>query len=67
VADPRRAAHDKMTYSDFVWFLLSEEDKKTNTAIGEQQCHNLLEDYNNEFFWSRILVPLFGFGWRRNH
>lgn len=29
-----RAPSDKMTYSDFVWFLLSEEDKKTPTAIG---------------------------------
>jgi len=28
-----RAPSDKMTYSDFVWFLLSEEDKKTATAI----------------------------------
>jgi serine/threonine-protein phosphatase 2A regulatory subunit B'' len=28
-----RAPSDKMTYSDFVWFLLSEEDKKTQTAI----------------------------------
>lgn len=34
VANPLMAAHDKMTYSDFVWFLLSEEDKKTPTAIG---------------------------------
>jgi len=25
----------KMTYSDFVWFLLSEEDKKSPTAIGK--------------------------------
>jgi serine/threonine-protein phosphatase 2A regulatory subunit B'' len=35
VANPTRASNDKMTYSDFVWFLLSEEDKKTPTAIGK--------------------------------
>ncbi len=24
---------DKMTYEDFVWFILSEEDKTTDTAL----------------------------------
>ncbi|CAG7816149.1 unnamed protein product [Allacma fusca] len=33
VASPVKFTPGKMTYSDFVWFLLSEEDKKTQTAI----------------------------------
>ena len=35
VASPVKFTPGKMTYSDFVWFLLSEEDKRTPTSIGE--------------------------------
>ena len=42
VASPVKFTPGKMTYSDFVWFLLSEEDKKTPTSIGKDSFYDSL-------------------------
>ncbi|XP_021943705.1 uncharacterized protein LOC110842304 isoform X1 [Folsomia candida] len=58
VANPLMAAHDKMTYSDFVWFLLSEEDKKTPTAIEywfrclDVDGDGIISPYELQYFYS---------------
>jgi serine/threonine-protein phosphatase 2A regulatory subunit B'' len=48
----------KMTYSDFVWFLISEEDKKTPTAIEywfrclDIDGDGMLSSYELQYFYS---------------
>jgi len=62
------SAHDKMSYTEFVWFLLSEEDKTHPTAIEYWfRCMDLdgdgyLSMYELEYFYEEQLQRMDAIG-----
>lgn len=48
IRDRRVYKEGRLSYADFVWFLISEEDKKTDTRYADCQAH-----------WLHLLFPVF--------
>lgn len=67
-SSPVKSGPGNMTYSDFVWFLLSEEDKKTPTAIEywfrclDLDGDGILSPYELQYFYSEQETRLEGLG-----